>query len=490
MITSDLVVRAQAELELRRRRAAIDYTTQEEYADPLNWILNNVYIPEIHGLIKLAPYQKWCLQEALALEPDGSFRYSTIVWSDIKKSIKSCLAAAVALWRAASTPWGQVILVANDLRQAESRIGYYLRRSIELNPELHRTCSIKNYRVDFPNRAFVESVPIDPTGEAGSNADMICYSELWGSHSQAQKRMFVEMALPPGKFGKSFRWIETYAGYHGESDLLRQLYDLGMDPNQGGEVIPGGDQFDPPLRVYRNREARLFMLWNDTPRLSWQTSAYYEEEAKILEPAEFDRIHRNQWTASIGSFIQVEHWDACKGVIAPLSGRDPVIVAMDAAVSGDCFGIAAVTRRNGITEIVESRKWIPPKGGKIDYEAEEGPENYMRYLCDKYNVIECAYDPYQLHSVTSRLQKELVTFFRPFNQGTDRLIADKMLKDAIQNRAIRHNGDPDLREHATNALAKIEGDKIRIVKKNANAKVDLLVCLSMANARAVANGLD
>jgi phage terminase large subunit-like protein len=65
-----------------------------------------------------------------------------------------------------------------------------------------------------------------------------------------------------------------------------------------------------------------------------------------------------------------------------------------------------------------------------------------------------------------------------------------MLKDAIQNRAIRHNGDPDLREHATNALAKIEGDKIRIVKKNANAKVDLLVCLSMANARAVANGLD
>lgn len=474
----------------KQEKEEIDDLLFQMTADPVQWILKNVYVPELRGPIQLAPYQQFCLREALSRNPDGTFKYSTIVWSDIKKSIKSTIAAAVALWRAMYTPWGQILMVANDLKQADSRVSYYIRRSIELNPEIRATCRTRGYRIEFQNNASIESIPIDPTGEAGSNADMICFSELWGSHSQAQKRMFVEMALPPGKFGQSFRWIETYAGYHGESDLLRQLYDLGVDSQQGGEKLDFGDTFDPPLRVYRNKEARLFMLWNDTPRLSWQTPEYYLEESKILEPAEFDRIHRNQWTSSIGSFVQVEHWDACIGVIAPVSDHDPVIVALDAAVSGDCFGIVAVTRRDGVTEVVEKKKWVPPKGGKIEYEADDGPESYMRYLCEAYNVIECAFDPYQLHSMTSRLQKELVTYFRPFNQGADRLIADKMLKDAIQNRTIRHNGDDELREHAMNALAKLEGEKIRIVKKNSNAKVDLLVCLSMAHARAIANGID
>jgi hypothetical protein len=490
MITSSPQVRAIAKLEAIRRRAVEESTTQEEYADPLNWILNNVYIPEIHGLIKLAPYQKWCLQEALALEPDGSFRYSTIVWSDIKKSIKSVIAASVALWRAMSTPWGSVIMVANDLKQADTRCGYYLRRSIELNPELHKTCNIKNYRIDFPNRAFIESVPIDPTGEAGSNADMTVWSELWGSHSQAQRRMWSEMTLPPGKFGKSFRWVETYAGYEGESVLLRQLYDLGVDPNQGGEIIPGGELFNPPLRVYRNREARLFLLWNDTPRLSWQSSAYYAEQAKVLEPAEFDRIHRNQWTSSMSSFTYAEHWDACfipePSKVGP---RDPVIIAMDAAVSGDCFGVLALTRHDGISEVIECRKWTPPVGGKLEYDAPDGPEEYVKYLCERYNVIECCYDEYQLHSTATRLRKELVTYFRVFQQGGDRLVADKMLKDSIRDRSITHHGDENLREHVLNALAKLEGEKIRLVKKSEKTKIDLAVCMSMAHCRAVENGL-
>src|SRR3990172_1502837 len=370
--------------------------------DPLQWILKNVYVPELRGPIQLAPYQQFCLREALAVEPDGTFRYSTIVWSDIKKSIKSTIAAAVALWRAMYTPWGQILMVANDLKQADSRVGYYLRRSIELNPELREKCRVRGYKIEYPTNAISESIPIDPTGEAGANADMVIFSELWGSHSQAQRRMWTEMTPPPAKFGRSFRWVETYAGYEGESVLLKQLYDLGTDPAQGGEPIPGAEQFSPPLRAYRNREARLFLLWNDTPRLSWQTQEYYAEQAKILEPTEFERVHRNQWTSSMGAFIQAEVWDSCSSEIrSEVTIHDPVIVSMDASVSGDCFGVLALTRKNETSELVECRRWIPPPHGKITYEGPEGPEEYVKYLCERYNVIEVAYDEYQLHSTAS-----------------------------------------------------------------------------------------
>lgn len=474
----------------RREREELDLLLLDVPEDPVKWIQQNVMVPEIRGTIQLASYQQWALREALSLEPDGTFRYSTIVWSDIKKSIKSTIAAAVALWRAANIPWCQVVMVANDLKQADSRVGYYLRRSVELNEEFRSTCRVQKYRIDFPNGSFAEAVPIDPAGEAGANADMVVFSELWGSHSQAQRRMWTEMTPPPAKFGKSFRWVETYAGYEGESPLLKQLYDLGMDPLQGGELVPGAELFNPPLKAYRNREARLFLLWNEHPRLPWQTPEYYAEQARTLEPLEFDRVHRNQWVTSQEAFIYPEMWDACfKSTPVEIDVHDPIIVAMDAGVSGDCFGVLALRREEGVSEVVESRKWVPPPGGKLRYEGEGGPEEYVEYLCEKYNVIEVAYDEYQLHSTASRLRSKLVVFFRSFPQGQDRLIADKMLKDSIRERTIAHHGEEDLREHVLNALAKLEGEKIRLVKKNDKAKIDLAVCLSMAHYRAVESGL-
>jgi len=473
-----------------KERAELDGLLFDQTVPPLEWIQAKIRIPEIRDLIQLVPYQKWCLREALSTDENGLFRYSTIVWSDIKKSIKSTIAAAVALWRARFTPWGQVILVANDLDQADSRVGYYLRRSIELSPELSSYCRIRNYRVDLENHAYIQAVPIDPSGEAGSNADMVVFSELWGSHSVAQTRMWTEMTTPPNKFGKSFRWIETYAGYEGESVLLRQLYDLAVDKESGGEPLEGGEQFSPALHVYRNTAARLFVLWNDTPRLSWQTPEYYAEQSKILQPNEFDRIHHNQWTASVGSFIYAEQWSACRIAELPeITLHEPIIVAMDAAVSGDCFAILALVRILDISYVVECRKWTPPLGGKIDYSAEDGPEAYVAYLCDKYNVLEVDYDEYQLHSTATRLRQELITFFRVFPQGTDRLVADKMLQDAVRARTVLHTGDDDLTAHMLNALAKTEGEKIRLVKKSEKAKIDLAVCLSMAHSRAVELGL-
>lgn len=135
-------------------------------------------------------YHKDVMREALSRDENGLYKYSIILWSDIKKSIKSTVAASVNLWGTEFSEWGERYIVANDLKQAFSRVYYYIDRAIKLNPKLTKKYSTRGYRIASANGSFMEAIPIDPSGEAGSNADMITFSELWGANQKAQQTMW------------------------------------------------------------------------------------------------------------------------------------------------------------------------------------------------------------------------------------------------------------------------------------------------------------
>ncbi|MDM7940157.1 MAG: terminase large subunit [Methanothrix sp.] len=450
----------------------------------VEWIEKFFWVPELRGPIQLVEYQKRCLREATSLDENGDFKYSTIVWSDIKKSIKSTIAAAVALYRAFHVEWGQVVLVANDLDQADSRVGYYIRRACEMNPALKSMVKTRGYQTWLPNRTRIESVPIDPSGEAGGNADMVVFSELWGAHQEAQKRMWTEMTLSPTKYGKSFRWIETYAGFSGESLLLEQLYDQGVNH---------GIQIWEDLPAYRNEPARMFCLWNQSPRCPWQTKEYYAQEEATLTPNEFLRVHRNSWVSSEESFVPIEWWDALREKLPPLDPREPMVLALDAGTASDNFALVGVTRHPDPTRrdhdiaVRIVMKW-DPKAGKIDFlgtEENPGPEMMCHRLCKMYNIVQICYDPYQLYDMSMRLGQAGLTWVSSFDQGRERLEADKQLYDLISQRRLAHDGDLNLREHVGNANRQSDDEtgKIRIIKKSALSKIDLCIATSMASHR-------
>ena len=479
-------------------------------SDSVTWIERNFHIPELSGPIKLHPYQKAVLREAHRLNEDGKFVYNLVLWSDIKKSAKSSIAAAVALYRAFQTQWGSIKIIANDLKQADSRVAFYLRRAIQLNPEMKNIRQVL-YKTVLPNHTTIEAIPIDPGGEAGGNDDLIIFSELWAAKHKAIQQMWSEMTLSPTKFGYSQRWIETYAGYSGESPLLEQLYQQGVTDGERLDLsyTDEAEYHDlSDLEVYSN--GGMLCLWNTQPRLAWQTEEYYNSESQILVPDEFSRIHRNQWISSTGKFVPDEWWDTCKGELPGFTKQDPMILAADAGVSGDCFGLVGVTNRGDSSLVRFAQKWVPPKNGKIDFLGtvdDPGPERVIARLCFFHNVIEVRYDPYQLHDMATRLKtgiyvdrdgnivdksqsiKKIRVNMVEFNQAGDRLKADKQLYDKIKDRRIVHNGNPDLTEHIKNANAKKdttsggtdEGRKLRIVKRSPSLKIDLAVSLSMAS---------
>jgi len=486
--------------------------------DPIEWIKRDFYIPEtkndprLRGHFELQPYQEDTLREALSRDENGNFKYSIIIWSDIKKSVKSTIAAAVNLARAHTVDWGEFYVVANDLKQAHSRVSKYIRRSIILNPKTNprtnKEYKVHGYTIELPNGSVIESIPIDPSGEAGSNADQITWSELWGAHDIAKQNMWAEMTLSPTKQGQSFRWVESYAGFAEEADLLYSLYETGV--KNGEQLWPDRlydvtDGVPTPLELYVNRAARMLCLWNTQPRCPWQTKEYYAGEAAVLPPNQFQRMHRNQWVSSTDTFVPMEWVHACrrdesewpqwkpkpekrKAYERPFTKENwPVIITLDAAVSGAAFGLVMGCRHPIYTDeilILYVQKWEPGLDGKIDYygtEENPGAEKVLRRLISQYNVVEVAYDEFQLHAFCSKMKQEGLTVFKPFSQANERLVADSLLRDMIRERRIWHRGEQALLEHLQNADAKIDPEdrKVRIVKRAERLNVDVAVCASM-----------
>lgn len=430
--------------------------------------------------MKLYEWQRKPLELALSRDANGRFNYNTILWSWPKKSAKSSIIAAVADYVAEHKPNGSIKLIGNDIKQADSRVGYYLREAIKIGQRNNRRKNIKitpsGYHISYPNGARVESIPIDPSGEAGGNDDMMVYSELWGWKSSAHQRMWAEMTISANRFGYAQRWIDSYAGYVGGSPVLEQVYETG---------VKNGRQLDPDTmggaQVYVNDAAKMLAVWVTKPMFPWQTPEYYASEEATLHPDEFKRIHGNEWVDSVAAFIPMEWWKACQAAYTLAQG-EPVIIGVDAATTSDCFAIVMVSRRDEHSYVHYCHVWYPPKGGSIDYGE---PEKELRRLINTYNVLEVAYDSYQLVSMMQRLRNEEFVNARAFSQGGDRLIADKRLYDMIKTRSAHHAGEPELGEHIGNAAAEIDKheSKLRIVKRAENKKIDAAVALSMANDR-------
>lgn len=430
------------------------------------------------------------MREAYRRDAEGNYVYAIVVWADVKKSAKSSIAAAVALERASDSHFGTLKIIGNDIKQADSRSAFYARRAVQLNPRLAEKVRLVQYKLIFDNYSIIEAIPIDPTGEAGGNDDLIIYTEAWGLKDKKDLQMYAEMAISPTKYGQSQIWVESYAGYEGESPILENLYESGV---KNGHIIDLGI---PGLEVYANEQSKQLTLWNTQPRLPWQTPEYYAMEAGRLTPSEFSRIHRNQWAKSLSKFVPDEWWEGCKRESPPLRfTNQPMVLALDAAEKDDNFGMVLVSADDDVICPRYIRKWGPGSGGVIEYgnpldpEDTNYPEGELRRLHREYNIVEYTYDRYQLHDMATRLKRSEGMNFVIFAQGDDRLVADKRFYDLIKEKRFINTGDQDMTEHVQNANKKEENGRIRIVKRVQTAKIDLAVCGSMAADRAVRLGI-
>lgn len=289
-----------------------------------------------------------------------------------------------------------------------------------------------------------------------------------------------------------------------------------------GEVPVGAD---PNAVYYAEREASML-----DAQLNWFLPRTAEDALK---------------GSAEGAYIQEPIWLACAEPDMPVlmpGDHTPLVLGMDAGVTNDLFACVAVSRhpdRPGDPAVRLSKVWRPPKNGQIDFDE---VENWVRVVCwggcvlyhpnapglmsegsvctlhptlhyrhkitdgfatctgeampcpecaqgnriARYNVVQIAYDAYQLVDMAQRLTRDRIAWCEAFGQGEARMEADGSLRLLAVQRRLAHRNDPDLNQHIANANAKMsasEDTKMRIVKRNPGSKIDLAVATSMAVAR-------
>lgn len=201
--------------------------------------------------------------------------------------------------------------------------------------------------------------------------------------------------------------------------------------------------------------------------------------------------------ARAGRFLpSIGLWDACKDpTIPPLDAHTPIVLAADAGESSDTFALVGISRhptRPRCMAVRLSRVYVPEGDGTVlDFDE---IERDIRDIIQRYAVREFTYDRFLLGQTIRRLTDDsdpelaaITAPVEPFSQASDRLVADKMLQDAIIARTCLHDGThSDLRQHLDNANAKTSGDRqqVRIVKRTSAKKIDAAVTLSMGHMRA------
>jgi len=446
------------------------------------------YIAETRRPIVLEPHQRTILRKFSEQNvTTGRFRYTTCIYSTIKKSGKTTVSGLYSRWSAETWgSFGEIYNLGNKLPQAQGRAFRKVKQSILLAPPAVREqWEITATRLThLPSGSEIVALPINDEGEAGSNPSLTVWTELWGYQYEDALRMWDELQ-PVATRPLSQRFIDTYAGYEGESELLWSLWRLALDE---------GERVDDELPIAARGNAGL-IAYIDTGvaarRMPWQQGdegrRYYEQQAKSERPHNFARLHLNEWRASVNALLPMPIWDQLVYDRRQLGDNVPVWLAADAAVSGDSMALIAVTvQLEGDAETVyelETWVWEPPKGGKLDYDTTLLPavESALR----RWRVMGVAYDEYQLHSDMTRLAKKYPKVpFYAFPQGAPRVVADThFVKRVVQEGRFRHTGNPKLRAHIQNADGKelMSGEALRIVKRTETKKIDGAVAASMAS---------
>jgi hypothetical protein len=439
-------------------------------ADPVSWIERHLIDPQTDRPFRLLEAERQFLARALATDDDGRLLYPEQVYGAIKKSGKSGFAALVVLVVVLlfADRFAEAYVVANDFEQAQGRVFEMIRRIVEASPLLRGEAKIGVDRIVFTDGATITALASDYASAAGAHPVISVFDELWAYTSEGARRLYDELVpVPTRKI--SCRLVVSHAGFEGEGQLLKELYDRGMALPEVGPGLHAGDG--------------MLVAWHHEPIAPWQTAKWLSDMRRSLRPNQYLRMCENRFVGGEDAFIAMDDWDACVDPDAAPVLQDqglPVDVAVDASVKHDTTAIAVVTfdHETQHVRVVNHRIFQPSKREPLDFEATI--ERTLLDFMKRFAVGSVYFDPYQMAAVAQRLKAAGVPMVE-FPQTSDRLTAiGSGLLELVKSRALVVYPDADIRLAVSRAVAIETPRGWRIAKDKASHKIDIVVALAMA----------
>ena len=403
-------------------------------------------------------------------------------------------AAMVAAWFAECGPeHTEIVIAANSAEQSEKRVF----EDISFHFKQRGGAKVNKSEIVFDNGSRIYTISKNYGSVAGSRHALVMFDELWAARTEDDRRRWDELTPIP-TIPQSLRWVTSYAGFFGESELLYDLYlrGVGQDEHPDGKGIPVAGLEHLPFWINRD----LAVYWSHEPRVPWITPEYLASQLQSERPNAYLRLHENRWVTSTDTFIPLEWWeDAAKGypqsadlwLEHPLRAS-PIYIAVDTAIKHDSTAICGVSQDpvNGKIGIVFHKVWTPVEGENLDLVV---VKDYLVRAYQKYNVVDIACDPSQMLQVMTELRQLGLPISEFVQAETNMIEASQNLFDLMHNRNLLGYPSDEFKEHLANCIAQATSRGFRIVKDKSTKqrafkkKIDLAIALAMAAYRAVRN---
>jgi hypothetical protein len=363
---------------------------------------------------------------------------------------------------------------ANDLEQAVSRVFARCCKIVAASPLFRNEVKITNDRIVFTaTGATITALASDAASAAGAHPTISVFDEAWGITTERGRRLFDELVpVPTRPF--SVRLVVSHAGFTGQSELLYELYQLGLEQQEVAPCLYSG--------------AGQLMYWTHSAISPDQNEGWIADMRRKLRPNQFARMIENKFVSGESSFIDPLLWDAC---VDPNLGRTitdrslAVFAAVDASTKHDSTALVLGTwvPSHQRFMLCDHRIFTPSSDRPIDFTTDV--EQILTDWHRRFNLKSVMYDPHQMTASAQRLQRQGLRM-QEFPQTMSNLTTmGENLFALIKGRNLLVYPDEQIRTAVLHAVAVESGRGWRLDKSKQSDHVDIVISLAMAALAAV-----
>ena len=493
------------------------YVFDHDAADSATTFIQT-YCTHVSGCLSGQPLllQEWqisVLRQAFGqMTRDGRRRYRYVWIEAPRKSGKSTLAAAILLYMLLvdKEKGAEGYVAASSSSQALVCFNI-AKRMIYNNDDMLNVCKLKTrellYKDNSIQLAYGNSINVSSRNvsfavldDLQANFPVHLYEELLLASASREQPIFFFLSAAGRKDNSLACKLHDYASSISKGEVLDSTWlvrifgaddkDDWSDPNVWARVHPG---LNLTISEHFVRERCLRAL---------RYPSYVDD---------FRRSYLNVWIDNFSQWIDMNLWDTCEFSVDPmaLKGRNCKI-GIDLSSSTDLtaisvvfpemdggfsvlayafcpripkvsFGCGADVVRNEYYKWSEEGHLNVTEGNIVDYHA---VYDKVLELCQKFRVEEIAYDRWGATMLINRLVDEGISCV-PVNQDAETLTASvEELERVINNKTLRHDGNPVLRWCASNVVMRSgKNGLLRPSKRRSPERIDLIVALLLALSR-------
>ncbi|WP_026664846.1 terminase large subunit [Butyrivibrio sp. FC2001] len=471
--------------------------------------------------IKLLPWEEQIIRDIFGIiGVDGYRQFRNAYITVSKKNGKSTICSAICLYLlyADGEPSPEVYSAACDRNQA-SIVYNEAEKMVAACPALLKRSKVMKATkriVSYNPDGFYQVLSAETGSKHGLNISGLIFDEL---HAQKTRDLYDTLTKYSGSARTQPLFISITTAGNNKESICYELHTKALDILNGKRHDPSfypavfcledGDDWELEANWYKANPSLGYTLTIERFREDYINAIENPAELNV-----FKQLRLNMWVSSSVQWIPEHIFDLGNEPVdeETLRYRD-CYAGLDLSSTSDitAFVLVFPPRTEDEKYIVIPYFWLPEdtlelrckrdhvmydvweqqgyinvtSGNVIDYRF---VQDFIEKTCEKYHVLEIAYDRWNATMLVQNLIDEGLTMV-PYGQGyKDMSPAAKELYKLLMEGKVIHGGNPVLKWMASNVVMEQDpAGNIKPTKAKSIEKIDGIVALIMAMGRAVVN---